>query len=51
MKLQKQNVIYRVEDIEEIQFLKSQGFKEVRPKSKLEIESKEEKPSKPNKVK
>lgn len=41
MKLKKQNVIYRVEDPEEIQALKARGFKEVKPKSKLELSPKE----------
>lgn len=35
MKLQKQNVVYRVEDPEKIQQLKAQGFKEVREKVKM----------------
>lgn len=41
MKLKKQNVIYRVEDPEEIQALKARGFKEVKPKSKLDLPPKE----------
>lgn len=41
MKLKKQNVIYRTEDPEQIQVLKSQGFKEVKPKSKLDLSPKE----------
>lgn len=32
MKLQKENVIYRVEDPKEIEYLKARGFKEVKPK-------------------
>lgn len=46
MKLQKQNVIYRVEDPEKIQELKAKGFKEVKPKSKLDLNDKEENNSK-----
>ena len=42
MKLQKQNVIYRVEDPNKIQDLKNKGFKEVKPKTKLELKEKEE---------
>lgn len=43
MKLQKQNVIYRVEDAAEIQLLKSQGFKEVKAKAKADLTPKEAK--------
>ena len=50
MKLKKQNVIYRVEDPEKIQELKKQGFKEVKPKSKLELNDDGDKnPKKENK--
>ena len=37
MKLKKQNVIYTTEDLGEIKFLKEKGFKEFKPKSKLEL--------------
>ena len=41
MKLQKQNVIYRTEDIAKIQELKAQGFKEVKAKTKADLAPKE----------
>ena len=41
MKLQKGNVIYEIEDLDKIQEYKAKGFKEVKRKSKLELNSKE----------
>lgn len=41
MKLQKGNVIYRVEEAEEIQYLKSKGFKEVKAKAKADLTPKD----------
>lgn len=41
MKLQKDNVIYRVEE-EEIQYLKSKGFKEVKAKAKADLTPKKD---------
>ena len=41
MKLQKQNVVYRVEDPAKIQELKAQGFKEVKAKTKADLTPKE----------
>ena len=49
MKLKKQNVVYRVEEPEKIQELKSQGFKEVKQKSKLDLPPKEGKEPENNK--
>lgn len=42
MKLQKDNVIYRVEKEEEIQYLKSKGFKEVKAKAKADLTPKKD---------
>lgn len=51
MKLQKLNVVYRVEDPERIQQLKAEGFKEVKAKAKADLNAKDTNPDKDGKDK